>query len=86
VQNALNGRKVEQLQTALQSSRQIGTAVGILMARHLLTAEEALSRMSRVSQQLNRKLRDVAEWVQRTGTLPPVPEDGVVLEPSAEGV
>jgi len=73
VQNAVNARKVEQLEIALQSSRQIGTAVGILMARHLLTGDEAFARMSRASQQLNRKLRDIAEWVERTGTLPGMP-------------
>lgn len=70
VQNAVNARKVEQLEIALQSSRQIGTAVGILMARHLLTGDEAFARMSRASQQLNRKLREIAEWVERTGALP----------------
>ena len=86
VQNALNARKVEQLEMALQSSRQIGTAVGILMARHLLTTEDAFARMSGTSQQLNRKLRDIAEWVERTGSLPPVPADGVVLEALADGV
>jgi GAF domain-containing protein len=73
VQNAVNARKVEQLEIALQSSRQIGTAVGILMARHLLTGDEAFARMSRASQQLNRKLREIAEWVERTGTLPGLP-------------
>lgn len=73
VQNAVNARKVEQLEIALQSSRQIGTAIGILMARHLLTGDEAFARMSRASQQLNRKLRDIAEWVERTGTLPGMP-------------
>jgi len=78
VQGALHARKVEQLEVALQSSRQIGTAVGILMARHLLTAEEAFARMSRASQQLNRKLREIAEWVERTGTLPTAGVDGVV--------
>jgi transcriptional regulator with GAF, ATPase, and Fis domain len=75
VQNAINARKVEQLEIALQSSRQIGTAVGILMARQLLTADEAFARMSRASQQLNRKLREIAEWVERTGALPGMASD-----------
>jgi GAF domain-containing protein len=80
VQSALHARKVEQLEIALQSARQIGTAVGILMARHLLTADEAFARMSRASQQLNRKLREIAEWVERTGSLPATGADGVVQD------
>lgn len=73
VQNAVNARKVGQLEIALQSSRQISTAVGILMSRHLLTGDEAFARMSRASQQLNRKLREIAELVERTGALPGLP-------------
>jgi GAF domain-containing protein len=80
VQNAVNARKVEQLEIALRSSRQIGTAVGILMARHLLTSDEAFARMSRASQQLNRKLREIAEWVERTGTLPGTPGDATASD------
>jgi AmiR/NasT family two-component response regulator len=73
VQSAVNARKVDQLETALQSSRQIGTAVGILMARDLLTGDEAFARMSRAGHRLNRKLREIAEWVERTGALPGLP-------------
>jgi GAF domain-containing protein len=80
VQSALHARKVEQLEAALHSSRQIGTAMGILMARHLLTSDEAFARMSRASQQLNRKLREIAEWVERTGTLPTTGANEVVAD------
>jgi AmiR/NasT family two-component response regulator len=54
--------------------------MGILMARHLLTSDEAFARMSRASQQLNRKLREIAEWVERTGTLPTTGANEVVAD------
>ncbi len=65
--------EAEQLRTALQSNRRIGMAIGILMARGLLTADEAFEQVRQVSQHLNRKLRDVAEYVVETGQLPQVP-------------
>jgi hypothetical protein len=58
------------LQRALGTSRQIGTAVGILMTVHKVTSEEAFALLTRSSQHLNRKLRDVADDVTSTGTLP----------------
>jgi GAF domain-containing protein len=70
LQNELYARKVTDLETALTSSRSIGTAVGILMVRHLITGDEAFARLSRTSQQLNRKLRDLAAQVELTGDLP----------------
>jgi hypothetical protein len=70
LQAALLGREVGHLQTALHSSRQIGTAIGILMARRLLTAEQAFAQLVTASQHLNRKLRDVAAEVEQTGALP----------------
>jgi GAF domain-containing protein len=73
LQNELNARKVIDLETALSSSRSIGTAVGILMGRHLITADEAFARLSRTSQDLNRKLRDLAVQVELTGDLPGPP-------------
>jgi hypothetical protein len=73
LQNELYARKITDLETALSSSRSIGTAVGILMARHLITADEAFSRLSRTSQDLNRKLRELAVQVELTGDLPAGP-------------
>jgi hypothetical protein len=73
LQNQLYSRKITDLETALASSRSIGTAVGILMARHLITADEAFGRLSRSSQELNRKLRDLAVQVELTGDLPARP-------------
>lgn len=58
------------LRTALDSSRQIGAAVGILMAHHRVTQEQAFQLLRRASQQLQRKLRDIAVTVVETGALP----------------
>jgi hypothetical protein len=76
LQHALEKRKTENLLTALESSRQIGMAMGILMSSKLLTAEEAFEQLRRASQHLHRRVRDVAEEVAHTGTLPTVPEKG----------
>jgi hypothetical protein len=59
------------LRTALDSSRQIGAAVGILMAHHRVTQDRAFELLRTASQQLQRKLRDIAERVVETGALPP---------------
>lgn len=59
-----------ELTNALNTSRQIGTAIGILMNVHDISSEEAFERLTISSQELNRKLRDVADDVTRTGTLP----------------
>jgi hypothetical protein len=58
------------LEVALESNRHIGTAIGILMAREVLTSDQAFDRLREVSQREHRKLRDVAEEVARIGELP----------------
>lgn len=58
------------LEQALATSRQIGAAVGILMATYKITDEEAFGRLRQSSQHLNRKLRDIAADVTETGALP----------------
>jgi hypothetical protein len=72
VQGLLQEQEIGQLRTALHSSRQIGIAVGILMSRRLLTAEQAFAQLVKASQHLNRKLRDIAVEVEHTGVLPDV--------------
>jgi AmiR/NasT family two-component response regulator len=62
--------QVTNLKVALQTSRCIGMAVGILMSRRGLTEKDAFHTLRRVSQQTNRKLRDVAEHVVYVGDLP----------------
>jgi len=65
--------KTANLQAALQSSREIGAALGILMAHHKITQEDAFVLLRGASQQLHIKLRQVAADVVETGTLPEVP-------------
>ena len=69
-QNAIQARQIENLETALETSRQIGVAIGILMARQLVTYEEAFAQLVDASQYLNRKVRDIAVEVRETGQLP----------------
>lgn len=55
----------EQLEQALRSSRTIGAAIGIIMASRRVTQDRAFAILTRLSQDTNRKLRDVAaELVQ----------------------
>jgi hypothetical protein len=62
--------QVQNLQTALQTARCIGMAVGILMAQHGMTSEQAFGLLRKASQQQHRKVRDLAEAVVYTGALP----------------
>lgn len=55
------GQVAEQLQTAMQSRAVIEQAKGILMGARRCTAEEAFDILIQLSQDANRKLRDVAE-------------------------
>jgi GAF domain-containing protein len=48
----------------------IGQAKGILMERHKLTADQAFAVLARVSQEMNRKLIDVACELTDTGSVP----------------
>lgn len=58
------------VQRARLTSRQIGMAIGILVDVHQVSEESALAMLRVTSQHLNRKLRDVAGDVARTGRLP----------------
>ncbi|MCZ2828646.1 GAF and ANTAR domain-containing protein [Modestobacter sp. VKM Ac-2986] len=57
----------DNLQVALESRAVIDQAKGILMERHKLTADQAFQAMAAVSMRANRKLRDIAEQLVRTG-------------------
>lgn len=60
----------ENLRSAVSSRDVIGQAKGILMERHKLTADQAFAVLARVSQELNRKLVDIAREVSDTGAVP----------------
>lgn len=57
------------LERALTSNRQIGVAIGILMALHKVTSDRAFLLLREASNKSNRKLRDVADHVVLTGSL-----------------
>jgi AmiR/NasT family two-component response regulator len=60
----------EHLRAGMTNRDVIGQAKGILMERHKLTADQAFGVLARVSQELNRKLVDVAREVSDTGAVP----------------
>jgi hypothetical protein len=61
------------LQVAIQTNRDIGVAIGILMRGFMLTRNDAFDLLRLASQHQHRKLRDIALEVIDTGTLT-VPE------------
>lgn len=58
------------LQQALETNREIGAAIGVLMAHHKVTQAKAFALLRTASQRLHRKIRDIAGDVITTGTLP----------------
>ena len=77
--------QVENLNRALQTSRRIGAAIGILMASSKLTEEAAFELLTHVSQRTHRKLRDVADAVVLTGRLPTTSESGQATTSGGSG-
>jgi GAF domain-containing protein len=67
---AAERNKVANLEIALESNREIGKAIGILVASHRITEDEAFGALRSESQHSHRKLRDVAADVVLTGELP----------------
>lgn len=63
-------RRTENLERALVTRESIGQALGILMERERITADQAFDVLRRASQRLNVKLRDVAEGLVATGERP----------------
>ncbi|MQA88088.1 MAG: ANTAR domain-containing protein [Streptosporangiales bacterium] len=63
-------RTEEQLREAINTRQIIGQAIGILMERRRITADQAFDLLRRTSQDRNLKLRDLAERVAATGEAP----------------
>jgi hypothetical protein len=61
--------RAAQLEKALVNSRNIGMAMGVLMATHRITRTQAFDLLRIASQNTNRKLADIALNVADTGTL-----------------
>jgi hypothetical protein len=70
---ALNQEQVAQLERALITSRRIGAAVGILMAGRRIDEEAAFAILARASQNTNRRVRDIADDIVRTGDASDLP-------------
>lgn len=63
-------RRSENLEVALSTREVIGQAEGILIERERLTPEQAFDVLRRASQNLNLRLRDLAQYVVDTGEVP----------------
>jgi AmiR/NasT family two-component response regulator len=61
--------RAEHLRTALDSRAAIDQAKGILMERYKLSADQAFSRLARLSMETNTKVRDIAGRFVETGEL-----------------
>lgn len=64
--------KANHLTRALETNREIGVAMGILMANGKLTSQQAFDHLRTASQNLNRKLYDIAADVATKRVVPPV--------------
>jgi GAF domain-containing protein len=62
---ARHSQRADQLAKGLETNREIGAAVGILMATHRISQDDAFDMLSKASQRLNRKLRDIATGIVR---------------------
>ena len=65
-----SARTEENLRSAMATRTLIGQAQGILMERLKITADQAFGVLSRLSQQSNVKLRDVARNLVESGEMP----------------
>lgn len=61
--------QAEHLRLALESNRQIGVAMGVLMSRQHVTRQQAFDLLRIASQHTHRKLADIAMDVSETGIL-----------------
>lgn len=62
---ARESARAEQLAAGIATNREIGAAIGILMATHGISNDDAFAMLSSASQRLNRKLRDIAAGIVR---------------------
>jgi hypothetical protein len=65
----LASNRAGNLSRALESNREIGVAMGILMQQHQFTRQQAFDVLRVASQNSNRKLAEVASEVADTGTV-----------------
>lgn len=72
-QGLVSTHQVEQLRQALCSSRRIGAAIGIVMARTNVAEEVAFDALAQASMRSQRKLRDLADHIVETGSIEGLP-------------
>ena len=60
-------KEIEEIKVALITARRIGAAIGIVMATRSLTEDEAFIALREASKRSNRKLREVADELCRSG-------------------
>lgn len=65
-----SARTSTQLQAALDNSRTIGQAVGIVRTRYEMSEEQAMSALLRLSQDNNIKMAELARTIVEDGALP----------------
>jgi hypothetical protein len=63
-------RTADNLQAALESRAVIEQAEGVLVERYRLAPDQAFQLLARASMNANRKVRDVADDLVRTGEFP----------------
>src|SRR3954471_22975139 len=66
----------ENLQSALESRAVIDQAKGVLIERYKLTPDQAFQLLAQASMNANRKVRDIADELVRTGELAGAPPRG----------
>jgi AmiR/NasT family two-component response regulator len=76
---------VNHLDAALTTRDLIGQAKGVLMERYKITAEQAFALLARASQDTNRKLHEVAEYLTQTGVLASDRQRAAATETSSTG-
>ena len=69
----VSAQHAAQMEEALRSSRKIGVAIGIIMARRSIDEVEAFRVLVAASQSSNRKLRVIAHEVVETGDVSRLP-------------
>lgn len=82
---AANHDHAANLAVALQSSRVIAEAIGILMSTFKVDEQSAFDMLRLVSQHTNRKMREVAHHVTVTGALPDDGSTATVSPSSGQG-
>jgi AmiR/NasT family two-component response regulator len=61
--------QVRNLRRALDTSREIGIAMGVLMSQHKITRDQGFDMLRIASQRANRRLAEIASEVADTGQL-----------------